>query len=193
MFDYEEDLRQADAAVTSVLDRGLFVLEDRRRFVLRAYAASVKEMREHWALVGAYDPEEPGRRCFAGEMNVLASRRGAERGSGVPDLVYVEPAGMSRLVPSHRQPAGSLGCIRVKRTPEQEWHDFLAYASTLHRQAIPPRSIESPLPFVCRSVPRAGLHDLQAVRLHPVGEEPQPLQAVLHRTRAPRVALPRDD
>jgi hypothetical protein len=84
----------------SVLDRGLFVLEDRRRFVLRAYAASVKEMREHWALVGAYDPEEPEETLLR-RRDEMYSRAGAALNGapGVPDLVYVEPAGMSRLVP----------------------------------------------------------------------------------------------
>ena len=100
VFDYEEDLRQADAAVMSVLDRGLFVLEDRRRFVLRTYAASVKEMREHWAFVGAYDPEEPEETLLR-QRDEMYSRAGAALNGapGVPDLVYMEPAGMSRLVP----------------------------------------------------------------------------------------------
>ncbi len=30
LFDYEDDLRQTDAAVATVLDRGVFVLDDRR-------------------------------------------------------------------------------------------------------------------------------------------------------------------
>ena len=93
VFDYEEDLRQADAAVTTVLDRGLFVLEDRRRFELLTYAASVKEMRDHWAFVGAYDPEEPeGGAPSPARRDVCARRRRWTRLPGVPDLVYVEPA-----------------------------------------------------------------------------------------------------
>ena len=100
VFDYEEDLRQADAAVTSVLDRRLFVLEDRRRFLLRTYAASVKEMRDHWAFVGAYDPEEPEETLLRRRDEMYARASGALNGApGVPDLVYVEPAGMARLVP----------------------------------------------------------------------------------------------
>jgi SAM-dependent methyltransferase len=46
VFDYEDDLRQADAAVATVLDRSVFVLDDRRGFQLRTYAASVKELRD---------------------------------------------------------------------------------------------------------------------------------------------------
>jgi SAM-dependent methyltransferase len=84
----------------AVLDRGMFVLDDRRRFELRTYAASVKELRDHWAFVGAYDPEEPEEtlqrrrdEMYARAREVLERSRGGE-------LVYVEPATMSRLTPS---------------------------------------------------------------------------------------------
>ena len=100
VFDYEDDLRHADGAVAAVLDRGMFVLDDRRRFELRTYAASVKELRDHWAFVGAYDPEEPEEtlqrrrdEMYARAREVLERSRGGE-------LVYVEPATMSRLTPS---------------------------------------------------------------------------------------------
>jgi SAM-dependent methyltransferase len=102
VFDYEQDLRRAEAAVESVLDRGLFVLEDRRRFELRTHAASVKEMRDHWTLVGAYDPEEPEETLVRRRDEMYA--RAAAVLDEVPDkreLIYVEPALMSRLVPSH--------------------------------------------------------------------------------------------
>jgi hypothetical protein len=100
VFDYEEDLRQADAAVESVLDRGMFLFEDRRRFELRTYAASVKEMRDHWALVGAYDPEEPEETLVRRRDEMYARAASAlDAAAGAPDLVYVEPAQMTRLVP----------------------------------------------------------------------------------------------
>jgi SAM-dependent methyltransferase len=100
-FDYEEDLRHADAAVESVLDRGVFVLEDRRRFELRTYAASVKELLDHWALVGAYDPEEPEEVLIRRRDEMYARAAAAlDAASPPPDLVYVEPAQMSRLVRS---------------------------------------------------------------------------------------------
>ncbi len=111
-FDYEEDLRHAEAAVESVLDRSLFELEDRRRFELRTHASSVKEMRDHWALVGSYDPEEPEEPLLRrrDEMYARAAATLASA-SGVPKLVYVEPAQMSRLVPStgHRGQASGPG------------------------------------------------------------------------------------
>jgi SAM-dependent methyltransferase len=99
VFDYEDDLRQAEAAVASVLDRGVFVLDDRRRFELRTHAASVKELRDHWALVGAYDPEEPEEGLLRRRDEMYArAHEVVERAPG-SGIVYVEPATMSRLTP----------------------------------------------------------------------------------------------
>jgi SAM-dependent methyltransferase len=99
VFDYEDDLRQAEAAVASVLDRGVFVLDDRRRFELRTHAASVKELRDHWALVGAYDPEEPEEGLLRRRDEMYArAHQVLERTPG-SEIVYVEPATMSRLTP----------------------------------------------------------------------------------------------
>jgi SAM-dependent methyltransferase len=101
VFDYEDDLRQADAAVATVLDRGVFVLDDRRGFELRTHAASVKELRDHWALVGAYDPEEPEEALMRGRDEMYGRARAAlEAGSSRAEVIYVEPATMSRLTSS---------------------------------------------------------------------------------------------
>jgi hypothetical protein len=98
-FDYEEDSRLAEAAVATVLGRGVFVLEESRRFELRTHASSLEELRDHWVVEEAYDPEEKdetlARRAeemYARAHEVLERSPGAE-------LVYVEPATMSRLIP----------------------------------------------------------------------------------------------
>jgi hypothetical protein len=98
-FDYEEDSRLAEAAVATVLGRGVFVLEESRRFELRTHASSLEELRDHWVVAEAYDPEEKdetlARRAeemYARAHEVLERSPGAE-------LVYVEPATMSRLIP----------------------------------------------------------------------------------------------
>jgi hypothetical protein len=57
-FDYEDDLRSADEVVAKVVGRGVFVLHGRRLFEMRTHASSVREFRDHLAVVGAYDPEE---------------------------------------------------------------------------------------------------------------------------------------
>jgi hypothetical protein len=99
-FDYEEDSRLAEAAVATVVGRDVFVLEERRRFELRTHASSLEELREHWTLADAYDPDEKeellARR--AEEMHARAHEV-LERSPGA-ELVYVEPATMSRLTPS---------------------------------------------------------------------------------------------
>jgi SAM-dependent methyltransferase len=96
-FDYEDDLRHAEAAVATVVGRGVFAIDERRRFELRTHASSVKELRDHWAVFGAYDPEEKEEtlvrrqdETYARATEILDRSPGAE-------LVYVEPATMSRL------------------------------------------------------------------------------------------------
>ena len=66
-FDDADD-RQAEAAVASVVDQGMYVLENRRRFELRTHAGSVEELREHWEVAGAYNSQE--------REETLARRRG---------------------------------------------------------------------------------------------------------------------
>ena len=98
-FDYEEDSRLAEEAVSTVVGRGVFVLEERRRFELRTHASSMQELRDHWAVADAYDPQEKEEtlalradEMYARAQEVLSRSPGAE-------LVYVEPAMMSRLTP----------------------------------------------------------------------------------------------
>jgi hypothetical protein len=101
-FDYEEDSRLAEAAVATVVGRGVFVLEESRRFELRTHTSSLQELRDHWAVADAYDPKEKeeslARRrdeMYARAQEVLERSPGAE-------LVYVEPATMSRLTQSSK-------------------------------------------------------------------------------------------
>ena len=101
-FDWEEDSRHAEAAVATVVGRGLFVLEERRRFEFRIHASSLDELRDHWAVADAYITEKKeetlARRAeemYARAHEVLQRSPGAE-------LVYVEPATISRLAPSSK-------------------------------------------------------------------------------------------
>lgn len=100
-FDYADDLRQAEAAVASVVDRGMFLLEDRRRFELRTHAGSVKELRDHWEVAGAYDPEEKEETLVDRRDEMYARAHAVmEDAAGPREVVYVEPATMSRLTAS---------------------------------------------------------------------------------------------
>jgi hypothetical protein len=99
-FDYEDDLRSAEDAVATVVGRGLFVLQERRRFELRTHASSVRDFQNHWAVVGAYDPEEMEEALVRRQDEMFArSHEVLERSPGA-ELVYVEPATMTRLMPA---------------------------------------------------------------------------------------------
>jgi hypothetical protein len=100
-FDYADDLRAAERAVATVVDRGLLVLEERRRFELRTLASSVKELRDHWAVAGAYDPEETAEVLVRRQDEMYARANAVLEGSPGAEIVYTEPAMMSRLVPAH--------------------------------------------------------------------------------------------
>ena len=99
-FDYEDDSRSAEEAVATVVGRGLFVLQERRRFELRTHASSVREFQDHWAVVEAYDPEEMEEALVRRQDEMFVrSHEVLERSPGA-ELVYVEPATMSRLMPA---------------------------------------------------------------------------------------------
>jgi hypothetical protein len=99
-FDYEEDSRLAEEAVATVVGRGVFVLEESRRFELRTHASSLQELRDHWAVADAYDPEEKEETLTRRQEDMYArAHEVLERVPGA-ELVYVEPATMSRLTPA---------------------------------------------------------------------------------------------
>jgi hypothetical protein len=99
-YDYEDDLRSTEEAVARVVGRGVFVLQGRRRFELRTHASSVKEFRDHWAVVGAYDPEEKEEALVRRQDEMYARTHEVLDRSPGAELVYVEPATMSRLMPA---------------------------------------------------------------------------------------------
>jgi hypothetical protein len=99
-FDYEDDLRSAEKAVATVVARGVFVLHARHRFELRAHASSVRELRDHFAVAGAYDPEEKEDALVRQQDEMYARAHEVLDRSPGAELVYVEPATMTRLMPA---------------------------------------------------------------------------------------------
>lgn len=101
-FDWDEDSRHAEAAVATVVGRGLFVLQEMRRFELRIHASSLQELVDHWAVADAYitEAKEETLARLAEEMYARAHEV-LERSPGA-ELVYVEPATISRLTPSSK-------------------------------------------------------------------------------------------
>jgi hypothetical protein len=60
----------------------------------------VKEFRDHWAVVGAYDPEEKEEALVRRQDEMYARTHEVLDRSPGAELVYVEPATMSRLMPA---------------------------------------------------------------------------------------------
>lgn len=98
-FDYEDDLRHTEAAVATVVGRGVFANDGRRRFELRTHASSVKELRDHWAVSGAYDPEEKDETLVRRQDEMYARAHAVLDRSPGGELLFVQPATMSRLKP----------------------------------------------------------------------------------------------
>jgi hypothetical protein len=99
-FDYEDDLRSAEEALATVVGRAVFVLQGRRRFELRTHCSSVRELRDHWAVIGAYDPEAKEEAVMRQQDELFARADEVLDRSPGAELVYVEPATMSRLMPA---------------------------------------------------------------------------------------------
>ena len=96
-FAWEEDSRHAEAAVATVVGRGLFVLEESRRFELRIHASSLAELRDHWAVADAYITDEKEETLARRAEEMYARADTVLQRSPDAELVYVEPATISRL------------------------------------------------------------------------------------------------
>jgi len=103
-YDYEEDLRQADAALAQVIQRGLFAIERGVEFDFLTYGSSVSELRDFWAKAGAYD-DGPKKDVVEPQVTELDSRideimRAAEQGA---EVALHERAHITRLNPNVRK------------------------------------------------------------------------------------------
>ena len=98
-FDYADDSVHAEAAIATVAERRLFAVDAPRSFDLRTHAGSVEEIRHYWDVYNAFSTE------LKGDELVRRKDEMYERASAVMDrspdseLVFVEPALMTRLRP----------------------------------------------------------------------------------------------
>ena len=99
-FTWADDSRHAEMAVATVVGRGVFALEETRRFELRTYTSSLQELRDHWAVADAYDPPEKEESTVQRADEMYARAQEALEHTPSAELVYVEPATMSRLTPA---------------------------------------------------------------------------------------------
>jgi hypothetical protein len=98
-YDYDDDLSHADEAVATALGRRLFVLDGRHEFEFVTSASSVAELRDYFALYGAYDEELVDDDVQA-RVDALYERADQiMASSGDARVVYRERVRMSRLEP----------------------------------------------------------------------------------------------
>jgi len=102
-YDYEEDLRQADAALTQVIQRGLFVIEERSEFDFLTHGSSAPELLAFWGKASADDDisEAPAeQRIKEVYARVEEIRQAAGQGA---EVVLHERARIIRLTPNLRK------------------------------------------------------------------------------------------
>jgi SAM-dependent methyltransferase len=99
-YDYDDDLKHAERALTTAVQRGLFALDGSHEFEFRTIAGSVGELRDFFATYSAYeeDPVDDDVQARADEFygRVDDVMRSSGRDARV---VYRERARMSRLNP----------------------------------------------------------------------------------------------
>ena len=67
-----EDVLRAEAAIKQVLDRGLFVIDQKDEFDFRTYGSSVSEVRAYWEEQNAYEKEPKAEDMLAREETLYA-------------------------------------------------------------------------------------------------------------------------
>jgi SAM-dependent methyltransferase len=102
-YDYEDDLLHAEQAVDEIVQRGRFDLGATCDVDFVIHASSVEELREYWAVYGAYD-DTPKDDATVARENELYDRMDKimARLRGRGNLLYTERARLSRLDPIHR-------------------------------------------------------------------------------------------
>lgn len=101
-YDYEEDLRQADAALTKAIQRSLFVIEERSEFDFLTHGSSAQELLAFWGKTSTVDDisEDPAeQRIKEVYARVEEIRQAAGQGA---EVALHERARILRLNPKVR-------------------------------------------------------------------------------------------
>ena len=95
-----EDVLRAEAAIKEVLDRRLFVIDQKGEFDFRTYGSSVSEMRAYWEEQNAYEEEPKAKDVLAREEYLYAQAEQIldELGEGAEVVIY-ERVRIARLNP----------------------------------------------------------------------------------------------
>lgn len=99
-YDYEDDLRSAEDAVDQVIGAGVFMVDRSREFELRTHSSSVAELRDHFAVSGAYDADPKDEHLLALQTDLYGRVEQVMRTSDrSAEVIYCERALMTRLRP----------------------------------------------------------------------------------------------
>ena len=95
-----EDVLRAEGAIKQVLDRGLFVIDQKDEFEFRTYGSSVSEVRAYWEEQNAYEEEPKAKDILAREEYLYAQVEEIldELGEGA-EVVIRERVRIARLNP----------------------------------------------------------------------------------------------
>ena len=95
-----EDILRAEAAIKQVLDRGLFIIDQKDEFEFRTYGSSVNEIRAYWEEQSAYEEEPKAKDMLAREEYLYARVEQilAELGEGA-EVIFREKVRIARLSP----------------------------------------------------------------------------------------------
>lgn len=99
-YDYDEDLRHAEDALAWAVEHGTFRLDRSREFEFVTYAASIVELRDFFAVAGAYDegPADAGTRARMDELDARVEEAMRTLGKEA-EVAHRERARMTRLIP----------------------------------------------------------------------------------------------
>ena len=97
---FSEDVLRAGAEIKRVLDRGLFVIDQKDEFEFLTYGSSVSEVRAYWEEQNAYEEEPKAKDILAREEYLYAQVEEIldELGEGA-EVVFRERVRIARLSP----------------------------------------------------------------------------------------------
>jgi hypothetical protein len=99
-YDYDEDLQHAEDALASAIEAGLFVLDRSHEFEFVTIASSVVELRDFFAVSGAYEEDPPDEAREARVEELYARVEAVMQTAGEQARVaHRERARMARLIP----------------------------------------------------------------------------------------------
>lgn len=102
-FDYDDDLRHAEDALSRAIEGAIFLLDRSQEFEFVTYASSIVELRDFFAVAGAYDEAPRDEATEARIHEVYARVEDVMRTSGENARVaHRERARMTRLDPGGR-------------------------------------------------------------------------------------------